>query len=219
MQNVAMTFHEYLDRPIAGWSRPVIALAAFLLLIPFFSPLWRVSMVAPQYPQGLRLDIYCYKLDAGHDGADLSEINILNHYIGMRPIHREDLADLDWLPFAFGILFLLALRVALIGNIRSLVDLSVLSTYMALVALGRFVYQLYTYGHDLSPDAPVDMEPFTPAIIGVKQVANFTTSSFPRGGGNAVGAFVLVIALLTLGLLWQGRRKARARLAAQGPGD
>ena len=215
MKSVAMSFQEYLDRPIAGWSRPLIAVAAFLLLIPFVSPLWRISMKAPQYPEGLRLDIYCYKLDAGHDGADLAEINILNHYIGMRKILREDLADLDWLPFALGVLFLLALRVALIGNIRSLVDLSVLSSYMALVALGRFVYQLYSYGHDLSPDAPMDMEPFTPAIIGTKQVANFTTTSLPRGGGTAIGAFVTLMALLTLGLLWQGRRKARARLAAR----
>ena len=49
-------------------------------------------------------------------------------------------------------------------------------------AFGRFVYQLYLYGHDLSPEAPVKIKPFTPVILGTKDVANFTTHSFPQLG-------------------------------------
>ena len=48
-------------------------------------------MFAPQYPDGLRLDIYSYKLEGGNNGQDLKEINLLNHYIGMRDLVERGL--------------------------------------------------------------------------------------------------------------------------------
>ena len=43
-------------------------------------------MFAPQYPDGLRLDIYSHKLEGGSSGQDVKEINVLNHYIGMHDL-------------------------------------------------------------------------------------------------------------------------------------
>ena len=63
-------------------------------------------MLAPQYPQGLTLDIYAHKVEGGRNGADIQEINTLNHYIGMKHLDRAQLSDLDWLPFGFGVLAL-----------------------------------------------------------------------------------------------------------------
>jgi hypothetical protein len=166
-------------------------------------------MEAPQYPEGLHLDIYSYRLEPGNDGRDLGEINILNHYIGMQTITRDELRDLDWIPFALGGLALLALRAAVIGNVRSMIDMSVLTAYVTLVAIARFVYMLYSFGHQLDPAAPMDVEPFTPAIVGVKQVANFTTYSFPRTGSFLIGAFAIGLWAATLESLHAGRREAR----------
>lgn len=205
-------FYDFLDRPLFLWARPVVVVLAVVMAASLAQPLWRIHMVAPQYPRGLDLHVHAYKLEGGNGGQDIKEINTLNHYIGMRPISREALRDLDWIPFAFGLLVLLALRVALIGNVRALFDLVVLTTYVGLFALGRFWYQLWSFGHELDPAAPFKIEPFTPVMLGRKTIANFETEAGPMPGTFLVTAFATGIALLLLVHLVVGRRQAvRAR--------
>jgi hypothetical protein len=210
------TFLELMDEPVRGRSRVLLALLVIPLVVSFAFPLWEISMTAPQYPKGLYLDIYAHRLSAGHDGADLDEINTLNHYIGMHKITRDELRDLEWIPAALGVLALLALRVAAVGNVRSLVDAAVLTVYVSAFAFGRFVYMLYTFGHHLDPTAPVRMDPFMPVVLGTKQVANFTTHSFPMLGSLFMGMFAGGLALVTIGHLYIGwkRSRAGARLGA-----
>ncbi|GIW73093.1 MAG: hypothetical protein KatS3mg102_2635 [Planctomycetota bacterium] len=213
MRAPAESFFEFVGRPLAGWTRPVIALLVVPLLLSYFYPLWQIRMVAPQYPRGLYLDIYSYKLEAGGGGQHIQEINTLNHYIGMKPIDRQALADLDWIPFALGVLGLLALRAAAIGSVRDLIDVTVLTVYVSAAAFGRFVYVLYRYGHELDPKAPVRIEPFMPAVIGKKQIANFTTWSLPQPGSGLLAIFTGGLLALTLWHLWMGYRQARAARA------
>jgi hypothetical protein len=182
-----------------------LALAVVPLALTATQPLWSIHMRAPQYPNGLSLDIYAHTIESGNEGRDLPEINVLNHYIGMRKIDRVELSDLDWIPFAIGALSLLALRVAAIGDVRSLIDLSVLLVYFSVFSLGRFAFKLYTYGHNLDPRAPVTVEPFTPAILGTKQIANFTTTSYPGWGTAFLGVFAVVVLGVTL---WHMTRRA-----------
>ena len=82
---------------------------------------------------------------------------------------------------------------AAIGDVRALIDLSVLLVYFSFFSLGRFVFKLYAYGHNLDPRAPVTVEPFTPAIFGTEQIANFTTTSYPGWGTALLGAFAVVV--------------------------
>ncbi len=205
-------FFDRLGRPIDLRARVALALLVIPLLLAFSQPLWRISMVAPQYPDGLSMDIYPHTVIGGHDNKDIREINILNHYIGMLPIDRTHLTDLDWMPFALGGLALFTLRVAAIGNVRSLVDLFVLTTYVCSFAFVRFAYKLYTYGHDLNPDAPVKVPGFMPALFGTKQIANFTTSSFPQLGTLFIMVFVTGVAVVTV-LHLIGPRRAGAQSA------
>jgi len=201
-------FYAFLDRPLRLRSRPVLALLVIPLVLTFMFPLWRISMVAPQYPDGLYVDIYAHKVDGGHKGHDIVEINELNHYIGMKPIDRASLTDLDWIPFALGVLIVLTLRTAVIGNVRSLIDLTVVTGYVGLFALARFVYRLWFFGHSLDPDAAIKLPPFTPAIIGKKQVANFATESWPQGGAICVGVFLLGVLAILIWHLVAGHRAA-----------
>lgn len=187
-----------LDRPIGIGSRIALVALSAIMFLSFQLPLWRYSMEAPQYPKGLYVDIYFHRLEAGNDGHDIDEINELNHYIGMMKIDRSQLIELDWIPFAFGVLMLLATRSALIGDGRSLVDLTVLTFFLIAFTGGRFIYKLYAFGHFLDPAAPVKIEPFTPVILGTKQVANFTTHSYPRSGSAIVFSFAAGIALITI---------------------
>jgi len=170
-------FYRRLSRPLVFRSRIVLGLLVVPLALVFTAPMWQIHMVAPQYPNGLTLEIYPHTVS-----GDIQEVNTLNHYIGMARIDRAALSDLDWIPFALGALVLLTLRVAAIGDRRSLVDLSVLFLYFSAFSMARFAYKLYVFGHDLDPHAPFTVEPFTPAILGTKQIANFTTSSYPDLG-------------------------------------
>ncbi len=205
MNQPVRKFYEFIDRPLYLPARITLALLVIPLLLTFTAPLWRISMTAPQYPDGLYMDIWAYKLEGGNDGQHIAEINTLNHYIGMHPIDRSALSDLDWLPFALGILALVALRVAAIGNVRSLLDLLVLTTYVSAFGLGRFAYKLYVFGHHLAPDAPVKVEPFMPVLLGSKQIANFYTTSLPQLGSIYVGLFATGVAALTVWHLVSGR--------------
>jgi hypothetical protein len=79
----------------------------------------------------------------------------------------------------------------------------------------RFVYKLYVFGHNLDPSAPVTVKPFTPAIFGAKQIANFTTHSYPQMGSILVGLFVLTVLGSTLWQLLAGRVAAARAGRAQ----
>lgn len=199
-------FNKLLDRPIFPSARVLLLVLLLLLLGSFMVPLWQIRMEAPQYPSGLYMDIYSYTLSAGNEGHDIVEINTLNHYIGMHKIDRQSLSDLDFMPFLFGVLGLLVLRVAALGNIRALIDLTVLAGYGCTFAFGRFVYRLYLFGHDLDPTAPVKVKPFTPVIIGTKQIANFTTHSYPQLGAVLIGLFLFGLLALAVWHLLAGRR-------------
>jgi hypothetical protein len=60
----------------------------------------------------------------------------------------------------------------------------------------------------LDPQAPMTVEPFTPAILGTKQIANFTTTSYPGWGTALVGAFAVIVLGVTL---WHMAMAMRSR--------
>ena len=201
-------FYAFLNRPVRPGTRLGLFIATLALVGSFAFPLWRISMTAPQYPEGLYMDIFAYRLQGGNDGQHITEINTLNHYIGMHKLDAAASADLDWIPFALGALALMALRVAAIGNVRHLVDLFVVTSYVSAFAFGRFVYRLWVFGHDLDPHAPVKVAPFMPVVLGHRTVANFETYSMPQLGSILMGAFVVLVTGLLLWQLIAGRRAA-----------
>ena len=170
---------ELLDRPLRAPSRVLILVAALCLVPMYAAPLWNMTMFAPQYPDGLRLDIYSYKLEGGNHGQDIKEINLLNHYIGMHDLVAEDFTEFKWMPFAIGGLILIFLRAIFFGKLANLVDVTAIFGYFGLFALWSFVYKLYRYGHDLAHDAAVKVPPFTPPIFGHTKMANFDVYSYP----------------------------------------
>jgi copper chaperone NosL len=195
--------HLFLRRPLSVTSRLLMLAAAAVIVAAVFLPLWRIHLVAPQYREGLSLQIYSYQLVGGNSGQDLAEINGLNHYIGMKPLKQADFVEMNWLPFCFGIFALLALRAAALGRMISLVDLGVGFTYFGLFSLGNFYYRLYSYGHNLDPRAPMTIEPFTPVMIGTQKIANFVQTSLPDSGGWFMAAFPLLI----IAAVWFSRKE------------
>src|SRR5204863_9383758 len=126
-----------------------------LLVAAHFLPLWNLTMFAPQYPHGLRLDIFDHALVGGNGGQDIKEINLLNHYIGMRDLAAEDFTEFRWMPFVLGGLALLYLRAVALGTVKELVDTTMVFVYFGGFSAWMFAYKLYRYVHELAPTAAV----------------------------------------------------------------
>jgi len=204
--------NQTLARPMGGAPRLLIAASALLLVAVYLFPLWNLTMFAPQYPEGLRLDIYSYKLAGGHGGQDLKEINVLNHYIGMRDLVVDDFTEFKWLPFIVGALGLLYLRSAVMGTVGGLVDVLVLNIYFSAFALWSFGYRMYLYGHQLSPTAAVKVTPFMPPMFGARQLANFEVYSYPQTAAYAMALSSLLL-LVALVVAWRQARSGQVRSA------
>ena len=188
-----------LHRPVGAWPRILFLLSAALIITAHFLPLWNLTMFAPQYPDGLRLDIFDDALVGANGGQDLKEINLLNHYIGMRDLVAEDFTEFKWMPFALGGLVLLLARAVVFGTVKEVVDAAVVAVYVGAFSLWSFGYKLYRYGHDLLPTAAVKVEGFTPPMFGHKRIANFDVYSFPQAGTYlmlAAGVCVMAAVIL-----------------------
>jgi hypothetical protein len=206
--------NRFLQLPLGLAPRLLLVLSAALLAITLVLPLWNMTMFAPQYPEGLRLDIYTQRLQGGNKGQDLKEINLLNHYIGMRDLTDEDFTEFKWMPFAIGVLALLSLRAAVHGNMAALVDAAVLFCYFGLFSLWSFGYKLYMYGHQLAPTAPVTVDPFMPPMFGYQKLANFEVYSYPAAGSYTMGATALLL-LLAIVFAWRSSRQTTAPARAE----
>jgi copper chaperone NosL len=162
----------------------LLLLAAALLLIPAWSvPLWSIRVVAPQYNDGLGMYIGARDI-VGHTEHDIQNINILNHYIGMKPIVPSEVTPLEVMPWAIIGLAGSALLVALIGRRWAIGAWLAAFTVVGLAGLYEFYSWNWDYGNNLSPDAPIKVPgmTYTPPLIGVKTLLNMRASSWPYWG-------------------------------------
>ena len=212
MRDFLKRANAFLDAPLDLGPRVMVLCAALVLIPTFTSPLYTMTMFAPQYPDGLRLFIYSHKLVGGNNGQDIPEINVLNHYIGMRDLVSEEFGEFKWMPFVIGAFTLLFARTVVLGKMSHLVDSLVLYVYFGAFALWSFGSKMWNYGHTLSPAAAVKVEPFMPPMFGYKQLANFEVYSYPALGSYALGAAAL---FLVLAFLMAVRRARAVRLSPQ----
>ena len=202
MTGIVQRSNRFFELSLNLRERALLVVAALMLGAIYVLPLWNLTMFAPQYPEGLRMDIYSYKLEGGRGGQDVKEINLLNHYIGMKDLATEDFTEFKWMPFVVGAIGLLFLRAAAHGRMMDLVDVGVLYTYFAAFSLWSFGYKLYSYGHNLAPTAAVRVEPFTPPMFGHKTLANFEVYSYPAAGSYLLGLVAVVLAIAFV-LAWR----------------
>ena len=178
---------------MSKFSRVILIVAAVLLALAFFFPLWRIGLIAPQYPEGLSLHIWINKIT-----GDIRTVNTLNHYIGMAKVEPDKIPELRLFPFFFGF-FTVSGIIAAALNRRRLTQLWCIGLLaFAVTGLYDFYAWEYRYGHELSDDAPMKLEEsYQPPLIGTKQLANITASSWPDLGGYAfAGSAFLAFVLL-----------------------
>lgn len=168
------------ETPIKSIHRAILLLCGIALAAVIFLPIWRIELDAAQYPEGLELQIYSYKLD-----GQVEIINGLNHYIGMKTLHADDFIEFTILPYIIGIYALAFIFVALLANRKWMYILLGAFVLFGIVAMVDFWIWEYNYGHNLSEDAPIKVPgmAYQPPLIGYKQLLNFGAYSIPAIGG------------------------------------
>ncbi len=169
-------------------ARWFIVVAAALMASVYVLPLWRVRLIAPQYPEGLGMLIRVNGVD-GIKPNDLNSINNLNHYIGMQEIVPESIPELRYMPWILGALIAGGLLVAAWGR---RLPLFVFGGALGLVLVaGLYDYWRwgYDYGHNLDMSIAIIKIPgmtYQPPLIGSKKLLNFYATSWPASGGIAL---------------------------------
>jgi len=167
-------------KKMRGLSRIITAVASLVLIATYFLPVWAIYLIAPQYPEGLAMQIWLNKLS-----GDVEIINGLNHYIGMKHIKEEMFPEFKFLVYIIGFFVAYGLTVAVSGSRKLLGSYCILLVIFAIAALVDFYMWGYDYGHNLDPKAAIQVPGLTyqPPLIGHKKLLNFDAFSYPDTGG------------------------------------
>lgn len=192
-------------KPLKPISRALVAVSALLMISAYFVPLWQILMWAPQYPEGLEMDIWINNIT-----GDVKIISALNHYIGMKHIEVEMFPEFTYMIYIVGFLIAFGFITALVNKRPVLWIFVLLLVATGVAALVDFWLWGYDYGHNLDPTAAIVVPgmSYQPPLIGTKQLLNFTAFSGPDIGGW----MFMVSALLAIGALvfeiYSSRKKA-----------
>lgn len=176
----------------------LLGIAAVLLLTSMFFPYWKMTLKAPQYPGGLSVEVYVNRMT-----GDVSEIDGLNHYIGMRPLGEAAQLERAVSIVAVGILTLLVLAAIFVHSPWALL-LALPAILWPFIFIGDMYYWMRNFGLNLDPTAPLSssIDPFVPPILGSGMVGQFETiATFEIGLWMAF----LAVGLILAGLYYQRR--------------
>lgn len=198
---------------ISSLSSILMFIAAIALIISLFVPLWSIYLDAPQYPEGLSLQIW-----ANNIAGDVDIINGLNHYIGMKTLHKDDFIEFTILPYIISAFAIFFAFVAIIKRKPLLYTALISFVIFGIVSMIDFWKWEYDYGHNLDPNAAIKVPgmAYQPPLIGFKQLLNFGAFSIPDVGGwlfILAGILVLVAAAFEFGL-FKKFQKNKSNIAA-----
>ncbi len=178
----------------ADYRKPVwlFAAAGILLVISIFLPYWRLNLTAPQYPDGLRVNVFVNRME-----GDVRELEGLNHYVGLPGFDEGAQAERQIAVAGISAIVGLLAAGVLVHN-RWVVLFALPALSFPFVFLADLQYWLWRYGHDLDPLAPLAsaVGEFTPPVLGPSEIANFDTLAVPHIG--------LILAFTATGLVAAG---------------
>jgi len=186
-------------------SRIIIAIASVGLVASYFLPVWFIFLIAPQYPEGLTMNIWLNKIT-----GEVDIINGLNHYIGMKHIKPEMFPEFSFLVYIVAFFILFGLVVAITGKRKLLFAYLILTLTGAAAAMVDFYKWGYDYGHNLDPKAAIQVPGlyYQPPLFGHKTLLNFDAYSYPDTGGWVVIVCASLF-FLVWGYEWYKSRKGR----------
>ena len=182
-----------MKRKLSNTSRIIIFIGSLAMCIMFFVPAWSIYLIAPQYPEGLSMQIWLNKIT-----GQVEIINGLNHYIGMKHIEASMFPEFDFLIYILGFFVLFGLAIAIIGSRRLLFIYLILSVLGGIAAMVDFYLWGYDYGHNLDPTAAIQVPglSYQPPLIGHKKLLNFDSYSYPDTGGWVIVAVTFIFFII-----------------------
>ncbi len=186
--------------------RILMLLGSLCLLTLFVFPMWKIQLFAPQYPNGVTMHIWINKI-GGETPGTLQNINILNHYIGMKPIEPEAIPELKYFQYIILAMVALGVGAAIWNKRKGFLAWIILLAIIGAVGIYDFYLWEYDYGHNLDPNAPMKFpdDSFQPPLIGKKNIINFVALSLPHIGGY----FIMLGAALAIAAWWlKGKLKS-----------
>ncbi len=168
-------------------------IAVVLLLVSMKFPYWKVTLKAPQYPQGLHVSVFLDKLE-----GDVFEVDLLNHYIGMKKL--EEAAKFERAIAFYALAFISLFTLLFVFSGRKTMSLLALPALVFPIAfIADLFFWLYSFGNNLDPRAPIRFTPFTPKLIGEGVIGQFATvGTFGIGFYLVIASFIVVLAALIL---------------------
>lgn len=189
-------------RPWMKWLPAVFFLAAaVLLIVSMSSPYWGLVLEAPQYPGGLQMRVFVNYMtgDADPKLDEVSEIDGLNHYIGMQSLYEAARVERSIAVPAVMVMIAL-LMVAAFWRRRWTWLLTLPALSFPFVFLADLAFWMNYYGQNLDPYAPLSsaIHPFTPPILGEGVIGQFKTIAYVDTGWYIIfaGSVLIVAALL-----------------------
>jgi len=204
--------------------RLLTAAAMVLIAIAYFSPIWWVSLKAPNYPpetfpDGVRIHFH---FDSVKNGCQLRknkevqedealdcvhEMDTINHFIGMHPIAKGAQIEQMLAPYIFVAMgLMLAIFMVYGGRFWWVLALPGIGLPVGFVA--DYSAWLWWFGHTLHPWGAFTVKPFMPTVFGDGKVAQFSTYSYPHYGFGLLVAAALCLILAVL--LRRKQLKARS---------
>jgi len=170
---------------MSGKNKIMLIIAVILPLIGIALPFWILEFNAPMFGRRwLTITVYGY----GGVTGPLDQINVANHYVGLSELHPENMIEIKLLPLAF----ILSALIAAISVVKR--NKKFLLIFLAILILipAYFQYWLYEFGHNInSEEAAINIEPFTPLVMGYYQIANFKAKTYFH-----VGYWLMVASLI-----------------------
>jgi len=150
------------------------------MIATYYVPLWQILMWAPQYPEGLKMDIWLDNIT-----GDVKIISALNHYIGMKHIEVSMFPEFGYMIYIVAGLIAIGVLATLVNKKIAAWIYSASLAVAGIAALVDFYLWGYDYGHNLDPTAAIIIPgmSYQPPLIGTKQLLNFTAFSGPDVGG------------------------------------
>ncbi|MEO5367359.1 MAG: hypothetical protein H7831_13630 [Magnetococcus sp. WYHC-3] len=200
-------------------TRALTALALALLVASYFSPVWWVSLKAPQYPEsafpdGIRIHFHFNGVKNGcqaqvsseleyGEGLDcVEEMDTINHYVGMAPTSAGGPIERGMSHYSFSILGLMLLvfmlptgrgRLALLGG-----------GYLAIFLW--MCLDLWHFGHleVIAKGFAEGMAAFFNDQVRISQ----EVTTLKRNTALVVGVYALLMASIFAALVWKGRDRS-----------
>lgn len=195
-------------------SQLYMLVGAILLGGLFLWPMWNITLEAPQYPDAIGMDIHINKFEDANPN-DIKNINIMNHYVGMKDI-PETIPEFSIFPKVAIGMIILGIIIAFVGKRSLYISWFAIMMVLGTIAMYDFYKWEYEYGHDLKENAAIkftdeDGQPmaYQPPLIGAKMILNFRAISMPR-----LGAYLMFLGMALSVLAFIKSKKERVNIHA-----